>query len=273
MYRPYLLILMALLLVSACSDDDPVVPPEFKVTIEVTDPQGDPVEGLDLSLTMDLEFLQDKQDPPGRPAVAIPFELDQETIVRLSIDDITGSEVRLLGEQVFPAGSHTWVWNGLDDKGGRLSSGVYHAHLVVHDVETEQELLDETKVMFMAIIDPGRFSAGTTDADGKIELTDERLFPALFEVEDIPAVNENAEIMGTIEITPTTRFFLADLVNGGGHRFYEDITGSTTIEVTWDPAKTGQNHAARTMQPADKADVDPVPMQNRLRQPYPVPFN
>ena len=47
------------LCVGACSDDDPAKPAEFAVTIQVTDPGGDPVEGLRVGLVNDHAFFQD----------------------------------------------------------------------------------------------------------------------------------------------------------------------------------------------------------------------
>lgn len=256
---------------SACDDDDPTTPEEFQVVVQVTDPTGNPVEGLDLSLTMQTDFFQDGKAgtaEPGRPAVTIPFEVARACSIRLSIEDITGDEVRLLGQQSVPAGVHNWVWNGWDDRGEGLPSGVYTARLVMIDPDTDGVLLEETKVMLMAILDAGRYSVGTTDQDGRIVLTDRKLFPFLHDIEDILAVDETGNALGWIEITPTMRFQLFDLAGGGSYRFYRDVTGPATFAVTWEAA-AGEPRPAQ----ASRAEVDPVPGGNELGQPYPVPFN
>lgn len=270
-----LLLLAAVLWLPACGDDDPTGPETFKVTVVVTDAAGHPVPGLDMSLVPDTPFYQDgkHQDSkadPGRPAVTIPFQLDQESDVRLSIEDIEGAEVRLLGDQTLPAGVHHWVWNGWDDADQVLPSGVYTVRLVARLPDQAAILHEQTRQILMAMIDPSRYSVGTTDAQGRIEITDRRLFPSLYGQPDIPAVDENGDLIGTIRFTGSMRFGLADLTGGGSMRFYEEVTGPATLEFTWvPPAKQAQGSPAA---------VVPVPLQsgpkaNQLGQPYPVPFN
>jgi hypothetical protein len=281
--RPPLLLLIVLaasVWLPACGDDDDPTSPQpsqIVVVVEVTDPAGDPVEGLDLSLTMDTDFFQDKialpaAGEPGRPAVTIPFRVDRLSQVRLSVEDIAGQEVRLLGDQSVPAGPHHWVWNGMDDQNEGLPSGVYTVRLVVRDPDTDAILLEEAKVILMTILDAGRYSVGTTDRNGRIHLTDRKLFPYLFEIEDILAVDESGDPRGWIEITPTMRFQLFDLANGGSHRFYRDVTGSATYTVTWNPPLKGAAAAPEAMA-AVPSGADPASQGNELGQPYPVPFN
>jgi hypothetical protein len=279
MNRPLFALLLPLLvlLVPACGDDAPASPESFKLTVAVTDQAGDPVPGLDMSLVQDTPYYQDgKSRPasaePGRPAVTIPFTLDQESDVRLSIEDIEGHQVRLLGEQSLPAGTHHWVWNGLGDAEQRLPSGVYTVRLVVHLAGQEPIIHEQTRPMLMAMIDPGRYSVGTTDQDGRIVLTDRKLFPFLYDQPDIAAVDENGEMIGEIRFTPAMRFGLADLTGGGSMRFIEDVTGSGTLNFTW--VTPGKSEARSEVDPfPGRNDVDPVPGANQLNQPFPVPFN
>lgn len=271
--RPLILALVAAALwLPACGgDDDPTGPETFKVTVVVSDPSGNPVPGLDLSLVPDTPFYQDGKSDPGRPAVTIPFQLDQESDVRLSIEDIEGTEVRLLGDQTLPAGRHTWVWNGWDDGDQVLPSGVYTVRMVVRLPGQQAVLHEETRQILMAMIDPGRYSVGTTDAQGRIEITDRRLFPSLYGQPDIPAVDENADAIGMIRFTGSMRFGLADLTGGGSMRFYEEVTGPATFDFTWIPPGQWARDSERPVLRA--VDVDPVPETNELGQPYPVPFN
>ncbi len=60
------LLFIAILGLVSCSDDDPVTPPQFEVTITVTNPNGDPVSGLDLSLAADLPFYQGEKKSPAK---------------------------------------------------------------------------------------------------------------------------------------------------------------------------------------------------------------
>jgi hypothetical protein len=264
-----ILILMLLLVPLAGCDDDPVTPPAFKVTVRVVDDQGDPVEGLDISLVPDTPFYQDGlKTPDYRPATVIPFQLAQASNIRLTIEDVTGSEVRLLGEQPAEAGVHHWQWNGLDDDEDSLPSGFYTAHLEVRDPSTNDLRYEERVHMLMAIISPSRYSVGTTDADGEVVLTDKRLFPHLYDAPSMPATDENGEIMGTIEFTGSMRFGLADLTGGGSMRFIRDVDAQDVLEFVWTANKAD-------IVPAAHPDKDPIgpPVENDLGLVYPNPFN
>ena len=256
---------------TGCSDEDSVVtPPDFQVTIRVTDPQGFPVQGLDMALVPDTPFYQDGgKSPDFRPAVAIPFDVEFESNIRLTIEDIEGTEVRLLWEDPVPAGAHQVVWNGLDDAEQQMASGVYSVHLVVLDPATDEVILDDRAEMLMAIMDAMRMSVGTTNAEGRIVLRDKRLFPFLYDPADIPAVTENAELMGMIRLTALMRFLLVDLTNGGGMRFDREITGPTSLDLVWDVSQAIPHF------PAGKTDFPAKVSREitRLGQPYPCPFN
>lgn len=270
--RKWILALLVFTVLIGCGDDDPVTPPEFQVTIQVTDPQGQPVEGLDLSLVPDTPFYQDGNQGSGdRPATVIPFQVAQASDIRLAVEDITGAEVRLLGEQPAPMGVHQWMWDGLDDEENRLPSGFYTAHLEVRDPSSGDLLYEHRVHMLMAIIDASRYSVGTSDADGKIVLTDKRLFPQLYDVPDIQATDENADPIGMIQFTPSMRFQLFDLINGGSMRFIEEVDGAGTLEFTWTVEEALAGSQGPAAGPATKV---PIPEQtNRLGNVYPCPFN
>ena len=271
--RPLIIGLLVLTVLAGigCSDDDSVVvPPDFQVTIRITDPQGFPVEGLDMSLVPDTPFYQDgAKSPDYRPSVIIPFVVEHESNVRMSLEDIEGTEVRLLWEELAPQGVHQMVWNGLGEDEQRLASGVYTVHLVVMNPATDEVILDDRADMLMAIMDPARMSVGTSDAEGRIILRDKRLFPYLYDPADIPAVNENGDIMGTIRFTALMRFMLTDLTNGGSRRFDREITGPATLDFVWDISKADYSFQADPVETG--APIDPI--ITNLGQPFPCPFN
>jgi hypothetical protein len=246
-------LLVSLLLFAACGDDEEGEPAgDFQVTIVVTDAQGEPVAGLDLALVPDTPFYGEKkfvpQDPmprsgqleqpfpnPFYPAVWITAQLDAAGDLRLSIEDVEGTEQRLLDEQTAPAGPYDRQWNGQDDAGNNVPSGVYAARLMLRDPDSGDLVLDESKNMLLARMSAGSMDMSTTDADGKIELADRRLFPYLYGLDGIPAMDENGEQIGTIVLTPITRFYLSDPDGGTIMRFDREITGSTTLNFTWEP--------------------------------------
>jgi len=62
---------------------------------------------------------------PFNPSTTIRYSLPEKTHVRLKIFDTLGGEVRVLfdGEQL--QGEHQSSWNGRDNFGRRVASGVY----------------------------------------------------------------------------------------------------------------------------------------------------
>ncbi|MCK9996679.1 MAG: hypothetical protein KAH56_10435 [Candidatus Krumholzibacteria bacterium] len=64
---------------------------------------------------------------PFNPQTTISYELAVAAVVELEIYDVKGARVRRLVREAMPAGRHTAVWNGEDDAGARVASGVYLA--------------------------------------------------------------------------------------------------------------------------------------------------
>jgi hypothetical protein len=62
---------------------------------------------------------------PFNPETTIHFELPASQEVELAIYNIKGQIVRTLLNDHLTAGSHHIVWNGRDDRGNSLSSGIY----------------------------------------------------------------------------------------------------------------------------------------------------
>ena len=65
---------------------------------------------------------------PFNPSTS--FYMPSSERVRLEIFDIRGSRIRTLADGRFAAGRHTVTWNGLNDAGVGVSSGVYLYRLV-----------------------------------------------------------------------------------------------------------------------------------------------
>lgn len=82
--------------------------------------------------------------PPGpnpfNPAVTLKCELRVTMSVTIGIHDARGHLVRTLVDETVPAGLHTYIWNGLDDGGRGLPSGMYIARLSTLDGVQHQKL-------------------------------------------------------------------------------------------------------------------------------------
>lgn len=259
------LVMAGLVLLGAaggCGDEiDPAQPETFRVTLVVTDTAGQPVPGLQLGLCADLPFYQDglkaalaTGDHPARftdqldraspspfnPATTIRFDLGEPAWVTLDILDIEGQTVTNLLDEERPAGSSAVMWNGRDNDQQPVPSGVYFARLVVRNGAGQVPRFEASRPMVLGAFYADQVLIGTTDQNGRLPLTDRRLFPYLYDLEPFPATDENGDPLGDIAFSPTMRFYLTDPVSSRGMRFDRDVTGSAVFPLTWDPAKGEQ---------------------------------
>ncbi len=70
---------------------------------------------------------------PFNPQVTIAFEVQRPGVVKISVYDVSGQRVRVLAYERFEAGRRSVVWNGVDDAGGDVASGVYFMRLETAD--------------------------------------------------------------------------------------------------------------------------------------------
>ena len=66
---------------------------------------------------------------PFNPKTTLSFTLPQPQNIEVAIYDSNGRRVRTLLNEFREAGEHAITWNGIDDEGRALVSGVYYAHL------------------------------------------------------------------------------------------------------------------------------------------------
>ncbi len=79
---------------------------------------------------------------PFVPNTTIFFELPSASHVRLAVYNVLGQEVRVLADEMMPAGEHYIEWDGTDDSGMKLSSGVYFYRLQTDErVQTKKMLM------------------------------------------------------------------------------------------------------------------------------------
>ncbi|MFA4947136.1 MAG: C25 family cysteine peptidase [Candidatus Krumholzibacteriia bacterium] len=62
---------------------------------------------------------------PFNPRTIIPFELAGRSAVEMKIFDAAGRLVRTLVEQIYEQGRHAAVWDGKDNRGAAVASGIY----------------------------------------------------------------------------------------------------------------------------------------------------
>ena len=108
---------------------------------ERLDRKGAPQAGE--SLVVDYSLSQNYPNP-GNPSATISFSLPQASHVSLEIYNLLGQKVRTLVEGAKEAGSHSVIWNGRDESGKVLSSGIY-----LYRLKTEQGDFVQVKKMLL----------------------------------------------------------------------------------------------------------------------------
>ncbi|MEX2115659.1 MAG: T9SS type A sorting domain-containing protein [Bacteroidota bacterium] len=79
---------------------------------------------------------------PFNPATTIPYTIEREGAVTLVVYDIAGREIKRVAEGQKPTGSYTAVWNGVDEHGFQVPSGIYLVRLQAGtDVQTKKMTL------------------------------------------------------------------------------------------------------------------------------------
>ena len=69
---------------------------------------------------------------PFNPTTTISFSIPVESIVDISVFNIKGQKVKTLINNEYSKGSHSVFWNGDDDSGKVISSGIYYYQLKVN---------------------------------------------------------------------------------------------------------------------------------------------
>jgi hypothetical protein len=86
--------------------------------------------------------LEQNYPNPFNPATVIQYALPVKTSVSLVVYDASGSRVRtLVGEETQGPGAITQTWDGTDDVGRSVSSGVYFYRLTTKDFEQSRKMI------------------------------------------------------------------------------------------------------------------------------------
>ena len=91
--------------------------------------------------------LEQNYPNPFNPSTRINFTLAQPALVRLTVYDMLGREIRQLTHGEMAAGQHSAIWDGADSHGAKMASGIYFCRL-----EVRGELESFTKMRRMVLI-------------------------------------------------------------------------------------------------------------------------
>jgi hypothetical protein len=101
------------------------------------DDQNVATGGADAALNLPLSTSPN----PFNPEVTLRFSLDNKSAITLQVFDIRGNLVRHLMQGEQTAGPHAVVWNGRDNNGHLLSSGIYIIRLISNGREEVKRVL------------------------------------------------------------------------------------------------------------------------------------
>ena len=89
---------------------------------------GDPVRNLPTEFALHQNYPN-----PFNPDTDIKFDLPEDSHVKLEIFNILGQKVNTVVDEDMRAGYRSVKWNGTDNNGHQLSSGVYFYRLIAGD--------------------------------------------------------------------------------------------------------------------------------------------
>ena len=95
---------------------------------------------IDLDLVPTVTALGQNFPNPFNPETTISFDLAQQAQVALTIYDATGQTVRKLADEYLPAGHYRRIWDGLDQNGEAVGSGVYFYELNAGDFSSMKKM-------------------------------------------------------------------------------------------------------------------------------------
>ena len=85
------------------------------------------------------ELLPPKPNP-FNPRVEIAFTLEKPGRVKIRVYDVRGRVVTTLVDESRPAGPNNVIWEGTDDRGSRVASGVYFVRLEAPGLQAQRRM-------------------------------------------------------------------------------------------------------------------------------------
>jgi flagellar hook assembly protein FlgD len=85
--------------------------------------------------------LGDAYPNPFNPETEISFSLPERSQVSLVIYNILGEKVKILVDQSMEAEVHTVRWNGKDEAGNSVASGIYFYQLTAGDLSLAKKMV------------------------------------------------------------------------------------------------------------------------------------
>jgi hypothetical protein len=101
-----------------------------------------PLDVGDDDLLLPSRFMLVQNYPnPFNPSTTIPYSLASATEIQIVIYNVLGQPVRTLADGYQAAGNYSVIWDGNDDDGGQVPSGVYFYSLITDEFEDTKKML------------------------------------------------------------------------------------------------------------------------------------
>jgi hypothetical protein len=113
------------------TDEDVVPGATYRYRVDVLDEEGRRTlfEAGPITVPAPEVALQKIYPNPFNPHTSISYVIPQAGPVTLGVYDARGRRVRTLVSGIQPRGEHVQTWNGLNDNGSSVASGVYYVRL------------------------------------------------------------------------------------------------------------------------------------------------
>jgi len=88
----------------------------------------DHAESLDTDNSINLPkafALKQNYPNPFNPSTEIVFDLEKSSTINLTVFNVLGQKVKVLANGVQQAGTHSLSWDGRDEMGATVSTGLY----------------------------------------------------------------------------------------------------------------------------------------------------
>lgn len=101
-----------------------------------------PVEWEEENAGLPQEFgLRQNYPNPFNPNTVIEYALPQEAHVSIVVYNLLGQKVRVLKDEIERAGFKRVIWDGKDDKGAEMASGIYFCRIQDKDFVKSKKMV------------------------------------------------------------------------------------------------------------------------------------
>jgi len=78
---------------------------------------------------------------PFNPMTVISYQIPHPGVVTIRIYNVAGQMVRMLVDETKAAGYHSVIWNGRNDAGNDVSSGIYFYQMISGDYSASRKMI------------------------------------------------------------------------------------------------------------------------------------